>query len=123
MSVLLSGRRRAPLQDFVLHLLAHEQPLPIANAFLQISDVRGANDVLIRLNGGVTAFQRAALPGEEPRARDAGLTFHERHAHSRLHRSFDETDLLGRRPPAPALHRCVSACKFDPLRWGVGVQL
>ncbi len=64
-------------EDLVFHRLAPEEPLEIANAFLQVADARGADDVFIGMNGGVTTFQHAALPGEELRGRDAGLARHE----------------------------------------------
>ena len=48
-------------QDHQQKLLAVE----IAYALLQLADLGSAHNIFISLNRGVTAFEHAALPGEE----------------------------------------------------------
>ena len=104
MSVFWAGDVQRLLEDLVLHRLATEQAFEVTNSLLQIADARRADDVLVGLDRGMSAFQHPALPGKELRRRDARLPRHEGHAHSRPHRLLDEADLLGGRPSPPALH-------------------
>lgn len=78
---------------------------PVRDLLLKIADLRGADHILVRRHGGLTAFGHAALPGEKLRRRDPCAARDEGNAHAGLRRFFDEADFLGRAPAPTALHR------------------
>ena len=99
MQVFWARQRDGLPENLVFHGLAAKQALQLPDPLLEIADLRGADDVLVSLDGGLTAFEHPPFPREQLRARDPRAAGHERHAHPRLHRLFDEADLFCRRPP------------------------
>lgn len=51
-------------EDLRFHRLAAEQPFKIADALFQLPDPGRADNVLVGMDGSMTALQHPALPGE-----------------------------------------------------------
>jgi hypothetical protein len=60
-----NGPGYALTEDLGFHGLFAQHALKITDTLLQFSNLGGANNIFVGLNGGTTALEHAALPGEE----------------------------------------------------------
>src|SRR5690606_13772240 len=70
------GKIERLLEDLDLHGLLAQHALQITHAFLEFAHTACANDIVIGLNGGRTAFEHTALPRKELAGCDTGPACH-----------------------------------------------
>jgi hypothetical protein len=95
--------RGLTFEDLVLQRLALEQALELTHPAFQLAHAAGSDDILVGSDRLKAALLHPPLPGKQQARRHPVPAGDEGHRQARLHRLFDQVDLLGGRPAPPAL--------------------